>query len=299
MALGQTDITTTLIRNTIAAAVNSVSELCVHANINKWSKYKPVRGSFPSGTGGTYGIDLTNNWAYLKPRGAAYSEPYRMGDFRGYNHVALPTFKLSLYPNVTQSNVNDLNFTLEVNENDITVENLLLSGYYFGIKLTDYVNNITYHAATFSLLDRATEAGALSIHISNLPEGSYTWQAYISPDGLGTGLIYLPAFGSYVISGVTEISLDEPIATFNNTVSGVTVGGPYVRDEDHIHFTALNTGSSVEVSFTASLNGGAPVACGTAVINEGDPDTGLPVTTGIIAGVPQAGYGDALLITVS
>ena len=43
MALGTTNITTTLVGNTLGVASRDVGVLCSSSLINKWSKNKPVR----------------------------------------------------------------------------------------------------------------------------------------------------------------------------------------------------------------------------------------------------------------
>ena len=110
MALPNTNISTTLVGNTLGAASRDVGTLCTHPNINKWSKWKPVR--FNKVTGLTlselqsinYGIGINNYssvdnvksayaseisvWTYLRPRGGQLNEFYRLGDFRNYNHSA-------------------------------------------------------------------------------------------------------------------------------------------------------------------------------------------------------------------
>ena len=90
------------------------SALCTSSNINKWSLYKPVRYAKSSGMTDTdffacdfgYTIQSYNNypamrqhvtdsWEYLKPTGGA-SSPYRIGDFRDYDHNATAPFILTL-----------------------------------------------------------------------------------------------------------------------------------------------------------------------------------------------------------
>ena len=109
-ALPNTNITTTLVGQTLGTSSRDVGTLCTHPNINKWSKWKPVR--FDKVTGLTlpelksvnYGIGINNYssvdnvksayaneisvWTYLRPRGGQINEFYRLGDFRNYNHSA-------------------------------------------------------------------------------------------------------------------------------------------------------------------------------------------------------------------
>ena len=111
MALGTTSITTTLVGNTLGVASKDVGTLCSSSLINKWSKYKPVRYNTTSPITDSqikevnYGFDIANmvktdavsaasiNWNYLKPLGGANS-PYRLGDFRSYEHTATHVYDL-------------------------------------------------------------------------------------------------------------------------------------------------------------------------------------------------------------
>ena len=116
MALPTTGITTTIVKQAIGLASNSVNVLCNNYNINKWSKYKPVRYNSVApnrGAGadwwrandGNCGLSIpsypniaamftalrggANTWDYLPPTGVA-GQPLRLADFRGYEHSAQP-----------------------------------------------------------------------------------------------------------------------------------------------------------------------------------------------------------------
>ena len=115
MALGTTNITTTLVGQTIGVASRDVGTLCSASLINKWSFYKPVSISnkvtgindddlFSINDGFTipsyqYPSLLLNarlggiDWVYSRPTGGALS-PFRLGDYRGYNHSAANWFTL-------------------------------------------------------------------------------------------------------------------------------------------------------------------------------------------------------------
>ena len=110
MALPSDKINTSLVKTTIGASTNDVGGLCVHPSVNKWSKWKPVRWNKVDGItlanleAINYGISYssyanidavkqayqsgTDGWVYQKPRGGAL-EPYRLGDFRNYEHSAI------------------------------------------------------------------------------------------------------------------------------------------------------------------------------------------------------------------
>lgn len=117
MALDTVNINVSLVNNTLNAGVTDVYGLCTSDKINKWSKYKPVRLSAANSvnntdwfraTDGNCGYEIPYivyadtwalsplsattavtdlDWNYLKPTGGTNS-PYRLGDFRGYEHEA-------------------------------------------------------------------------------------------------------------------------------------------------------------------------------------------------------------------
>ena len=105
MALGTTGISTTLVANTIGVGSNDIGTLCTSNRINVWSKWKPVSyrtmGSLTldqlkeinyglTTTPVTNPDDLTE-WLCIHPSGGS-SSPYRLGDFRNYNHAATSPF---------------------------------------------------------------------------------------------------------------------------------------------------------------------------------------------------------------
>lgn len=123
MTLGTTNISTTLVANTIELGSNDVGTLCSSSKINKWSRKKPVdlnslftsnyaewwkgnigncdinvvpfaqwaNGISPTTT--FYNAMLRKNdsgiaipdWTYIGPKGGMVS-PYRLTDFAGYAH---------------------------------------------------------------------------------------------------------------------------------------------------------------------------------------------------------------------
>ena len=119
-ALPLTGISVSLVRDTIGAGSNDVGTLCTHPNINKWSRWKPVRhpkvgglteGDLITAKGGlsypsfstvaelvAFYRSISGNyqWSYERPRGGDYNEYYRIADFRGYDHTTGRFY--SLYP---------------------------------------------------------------------------------------------------------------------------------------------------------------------------------------------------------
>ena len=125
MALPNTNISVSMVKSAIGSGSNDVGTLCTHPNINKWSKWKPVRSSKLTGLTevdlrnvragmlvpdfGNY-VDLRNYykgnpspiWGYGKPFGGVNS-PYRLGDFREYEHSATPFYSVSIPEKVFES----------------------------------------------------------------------------------------------------------------------------------------------------------------------------------------------------
>jgi hypothetical protein len=103
MALPNSNISVAMVKAELGAATNDVGQLCIHANVNKWSKRKPVNHSsveplteaqfatlkyginifeLSSTVGPTYN---TRNWTYNKPTTLS---PKRLTDFSQYEHNA-------------------------------------------------------------------------------------------------------------------------------------------------------------------------------------------------------------------
>lgn len=103
MALPSSNISVAMVKAELGAATNDVGQLCIHANVNKWSKRKPINHSsvvplteaqfaalryginifeLPSTVGSSYN---TRNWAYNKPTSLS---PKRLTDFCQYEKSA-------------------------------------------------------------------------------------------------------------------------------------------------------------------------------------------------------------------
>jgi hypothetical protein len=97
MALPNNNITTTLVRNELGENTNNVGELCTSNKIHMWSPNKPYSLIPPTSAEMDRPSPPANGlWrltdgavVYKKPTGGA-SDPYRLGDFRGYNKSAAP-----------------------------------------------------------------------------------------------------------------------------------------------------------------------------------------------------------------
>lgn len=147
---------------------STLADLCTSSKINVWAKYKPTdynaafSDNWSKGKDGNYGLNITtdnrvSSWSalvaeyskanngysniYKRPSGGA-SSPYRLGDFRGYNHKAKP--EIGDYLAATNY-IEDSQISLSVAYNVITADGDQVSyrdvevykGLYFGYVITD------------------------------------------------------------------------------------------------------------------------------------------------------------------
>lgn len=147
---------------------STLADLCKSSKINVWAKYKPTvyPSPFPDdwykSKDGNYGLNITvdnrvSSWSalvaeyskanngysniYNRPSGDATS-PYRLGDFRGYNHKAKP--EISDYLAATNY-LEDSQISLSVAYNVVTADGDQVSynaieafkDLYFGYVITD------------------------------------------------------------------------------------------------------------------------------------------------------------------
>lgn len=105
MALPNTGVSVALVRKELGAATNDVAGLCVHPNINKWSRWKPViadqtepltEADMIEASCGLSRNPQTQTITYLSPRGGIYGEYFRLDDFRGYNKLAVPPVNVEI-----------------------------------------------------------------------------------------------------------------------------------------------------------------------------------------------------------
>jgi len=184
---------TSTVRTILDASSNNIGELCVHVNVNKWSRYKPVRASRNDilhdanarykATDGNFGFNLPINWDYNKPQGKALLSGYRLGDFRNYEHdkdLTMPPgytpYRLSSFAG--EINIFDATYLPDINAqlylntartSEITLTDLLLNNYYFGCGIKHAGGEYWYKTQN-SVAAHAQSTGA-DLRISN---GTYT-----------------------------------------------------------------------------------------------------------------------------
>ena len=107
--MGENGITIGMVKQTLGVAETNLGGLCTSENVNPWSVWKPISSKEATLTraiikSADYGLSMLNattaesllrqvqennnmGYVYNKPTGNNYS-PYRLGDFRNYNHKA-------------------------------------------------------------------------------------------------------------------------------------------------------------------------------------------------------------------
>lgn len=199
MALGTTNITTSLVAAALGESSSDVGKLCSSDKINRWSKYKPVRfntvtslteedlksvnfGFTINSTSAVNTSTLQSAWTYLKPNGGLLNAPYRLGDFRGYDHLEQSPMFVSnsylnrswnVYESSTPSFASALTYKIGTNSYFGTVNNRLsiddfsvtgsptklLKDMYYSVGLFE---DTTFHCVTGSakLSDGTSNGGA-------------------------------------------------------------------------------------------------------------------------------------------
>lgn len=243
-----TGITTSLVGQTLGLASTDIGTLCSSSKINKWSKFKPVKyaginSNYWKATDGNCGLSiptansittLTNlvntgvTWNYDKPTGGATS-PYRLGDFRGYNHSAESPIAVDVPETAYQSN-GSIQVSMFLNEDDYTVKlsdidsikNTFLGAYLVGTNGTTGARMIT---ATSPLINGVTY---VDIPISDLSFGNY----YIYPllsDTVNTSTLSIPGGVIYYpLDSVNKYSVTIKDVSDNVTV---TINCQWLNDD--------------------------------------------------------------------
>lgn len=201
MALPNSNISTNLVKSTLGASTNDVGALCIHPNINRWSKYKPVvlatvapdrSSSWWRSTNGNCGLIIPNfssisalishvdsngaDWAYQKPTGGSTS-PYRLADFGGYEHTARrpfnPNTPAQQYYKDTTSAPISMN-TISPSQYELSLSDIgnafNIGNMYFGVALSQ--GGVYKHITEVDTI-MVAGGGGIELPISTFTEGIY------------------------------------------------------------------------------------------------------------------------------
>ena len=337
MAISQP--TSANVKAALGAAMDEWSQLITHANINRWSKYKPVRGAWPQDLNTFYGFNLTginpDRWDYLRPRGGdAMGEPYRAGDFRGYEHdrtLAYPSIQCRDTDNAWEANLYPSGTPYlqrwycrahrSASSVIIIPSDLSLDNYYVGLKITA-TGGPWYK--TFGQVSDLTFAKSWNISISteitnwtttpafaNFPYhiGSCDWQLILSPTACSSWTASAPANIIY-FTGITEGGSPDTWDT-DGTNTYITSGSFTIKDWLKVSDNALIHGvggEAEDVTVYCSYAGGPPdwaasVITGGTWITLACNDAGTPVNCSLVQSgfntrVTTAAISDVSSVTV-
>lgn len=237
---------------------NDLGTLIKNANINVWAKYKPTvyPSPFPDdwyrGGDGNYGLNITadnkvstvsnlvaqysktNNGygnLYKRPTGGS-SAPYRLGDFRGYNHNANP--ELRDYLPVTQL-TRESAHELTVSYNPITTDGDQISynqisaysGFRFGFIIMNGSNLATILTASTTINNGNYK---VTLPANRLQLGTYKiYPMFCSADYSSSDV--LKQMNLYAIPNLTGgktlqiISQSNVVANYFESINSKLVGG--------------------------------------------------------------------------
>lgn len=250
------------VKSLLGESSNDVATLCKSANINMWAKYKPTiyRAAFSDvwykGYDGNYGITVpsyntlkalydaynisgdtehNNGYSYERPTGDA-NAPYRLGDFRGYNHKATsPIYGFSATPRVTAGNgvTGSCAYRLKPATGDDDRVNLddigVTTDCYFGFALFKNGSPVYFRSES-----NPVSSGAFNVNIggrgTNLATGTYTAIPFLSTAKYDTS-----DFPNYVAGTWYPIPTVVPC-----TVVIETTQNAYIRDLKLSYFPISN-----------------------------------------------------------
>lgn len=185
--------------------------MCSSSKVTMWAKRKPIRGSFMvypqdwwKGSDGWCGLsaagakissttdvsaiadyytqDKRNGWSYLQPRGGQYNELFRLSDFDGYHHKAMPFMQGYTMPERCAKSEGkfDTFFRITVSGEDnadyLSYKDLPIENYYLGIALIG--GGKVYRCTN----DKTIEESGFNVEfpISAIESGEYTAYPFFS-----------------------------------------------------------------------------------------------------------------------
>ena len=253
MALPDTNISVAMVKAELGAATNDVGRLCTHPNINKWSKWKPVRasviGELPEWEMQNvyYGLVVPSvtlledvasaytqglSWEYLKPRGGSVTpiEPYRLSDFRNYDKNA-EAISSNVY-------ISPIAFVKEGSTLIATLPNKVSTAYSLGWDSFPHLKDTYFGVAIKqgAFMQYVTSANTIENDFiangfsriefpigTNLPTGSYTGYAFLA-ENMSTNPEAFPANRYYLFDGFTPIEITLELYPLTFTISAAWNG---------------------------------------------------------------------------
>jgi hypothetical protein len=232
-ALPNTGITTSMVAQAIGVGSNDVGTLCKSNKINKWSAGKPKSLLVPStAANNTYtgptpsGLYRANNpydIVYGKPTGGA-NDPYRLGDFRGYNHIAKPPVKVVI------TKVNGLGGDQTTPPFTLMVGNQYTISFYFELGEVDPVD---IHPHTVKTKNTAALGGY----------GGVSWVGFLNPT------YEMPVEANKVFSAA-PLPINDPPLTQSVLIGGEAGTGTPTLEMFYVRYNGDADGGYTTVPFS-------------------------------------------------
>jgi hypothetical protein len=218
MTLPNSNISIMDVRNILGYPSTDLGTLSSCSNINQWSKYKPVGYDYSGaqdirtydpywyrGSNGKCGINVpaqtslstiftnfrngtANYWNYLPPAGGS-AQPYRLGDFRGYNTDSRPVMSMEAIADtcvVYGSMVIPVAVIVitpnqyELSLSDFTYYSTMNSMYFGAAIVSKNKTTYKYLTASSSIGDGSTGDNTVEIPASGFTTGEYEIVAFLS-----------------------------------------------------------------------------------------------------------------------
>ena len=291
MALGTTNITTTLVGTTIGSGSRDVGTLCSSPLINKWSKNKPVpypahfttsitdwwkgyRPSYDVGYINLCGIKIPtvsninavdSVWENDTPRGGN-DEPFRIYDFRNYQHNSIAPFKVLLsevlqlgigktfgcYTYYSDEPENDYDATKALQAEDLTD----LYNYYLVLYLYNYTKKaIVGYKISEEPIASNSQIGLyfsyeeMNPYIDNEDDiGAYVWLTRAS-DNPTFNRISAKITEDSITAGRFRATIALTVYRINYQYNNIILGAPNVYVGDNNYYIGKNILDDDDVSY--------------------------------------------------
>lgn len=243
------------VRQVLGNSSTDLGTLCKASQINMWAKYKPVvlalidtvsqfdrtnnkwksSATWWKGSTGTCGIvpyslnsaaavidhcnGSLNGWSYTKPSGGL-SSPYRLTDFAGYYHSAVPpidTFRMETYNTQDAAMVCHL---VQTSDTNLTLADLNnFNGYY----LAFYAKKGTSSKVVVAQSSLGNNGNAVDFQLGSWNAGTWSIYPFITDSPNDDGTIAAVRFSCPQANAMSFVVVENVITiwTTNVAVSGI------------------------------------------------------------------------------
>lgn len=279
MALATTGITMSQVGSTLGTTSRVLSTLCKHSNINKWAKGKPVPYATNSGITdaqrklanqgfnlndatsidiGTLFSNAANGkgWNYTPPTGGT-NQPYRLGDFRGYNHSAVAPYNYSSFPTTveTYSTTANASFRIVINSGaELKLSDFAHIENYGDLSSWRYA--IAFKKSNWNAADTrfaygssvSTTSSEIIIDVTFPETGSYTILPIITKE---TGTTSDALESIYLPNGLTTCNVNRKYAYATVTITNESSINPSFSYDGNLYMF----GNMIQLSISNSASG--------------------------------------------